>query len=446
MGGHMWGSALIGDEYDLPIKVDDILTKSVVSSLSQHPNFTYDEMPKQPLLKSSLSTSNVYKSLNFPPNGDGWLESSIGRSANDMIRSLRKMRRENKTQTDEIDGMIEDIRTLKALETQATIKSLSWSEKHDYAIRNLGLSDTNLKSLRKFGETRSTSLIQACEMYEKAESTLKQLDAHESAWGPEEEQAWATAMSDRSTAKKMWRTTLRQSDNLKKEDQNALEYASSVLQKKGPLTTKNIVEKGLDDGIFIQKKNVSVMTAKRLGGLLKTYGEEFDIYKAAQRSTFVKMDHTGLIIKDVWSYAAGFLDADGSIFITERGEPRASFVATGTRGRTHCEQMHKALGCGVLALDQRISKKSKRTTHRLMFHSKADIQKLLKGILPHLKMKGLQAKAVLEFIDNSDTSRKSELKRLVTYENWKDDKKKADALLQNWGVGTEDLTKYAEGL
>mgnify|MGYP003145007885 FL=1 len=442
----MWGSALLGDEYDSPIEVDDNLTKSIISMLSQHPNFTYEEMPKQTQMTSSLSTSNIYKSLSFPPNGDGWLESSIGRSADDMIRSLRKMRRHDKNQVDEIDGMIEDIRTLKALETQATIKSLSWSDKHDNAIRNLGLTDRNLKSLRKFGETRSSSLIQACELYEKADSTLKKLDTHEGGWGTEEEQAWASAMNDRSQAKKMWRTTLRQSDNLKKEDQNALEYVSLILQKKGPLTTKNIVEKGLDDGIFVQKKNVSVMTAKRLGGLLKTYGEEFDIYKGVQRSTFVKMDATGLIIKDVWSYAAGFLDADGSIFITERGEPRASFVATGTRGRTHCEQMHKALGCGNLALDQRISKKSNRTTHRLIFNSKADIQKLLKGILPHLKMKGVQAKAVLEYIDNTDIARKSELKRLVTYENWKDDKKKASALLQDWGIGAEDLTKYAEGL
>ena len=142
----MWGSALIGDEYDIPVEVDDIMTKSVLTALSQHPNFSSEDMPME--TKSSLSTSNVYKSFSFPPNGDGWLESSIGRSADDLIRSLRKMRRHDKSQTDEIDGMIEDIRTLKALETQATIKSLSWSDEHDYAIRNLGLSDTNLKSLR----------------------------------------------------------------------------------------------------------------------------------------------------------------------------------------------------------------------------------------------------------------------------------------------------------
>ena len=444
LGGHMWGSALIGDEYDLPVKVDDILTKQVISALSQHPSFQAQNLPLE--TNSSLSTSNVYKSFSFPPNGEGWLESSIGRSADDLIRSLRKMRRHDKSQTNEIDGMIEDVRTLKALETQATIKGLSWSEEHDYAIRNLGLSDRNLKSLRKFGETRSSSLIQACELYEKAEMNLKKLDEFETAWGPEEEQAWASAMSERSQAKKMWKTTLNQVDNLNKDEKMILEFAADELQKRGPLSSRIIIENGLEKGIIQNKKNVSVITPKRLGGLLKTYGEEFDIYKGVKRGTFVKMDHTGLIIKDVWSYAAGFLDADGSIFITERGEPRASFVATGTRGRTHCEQMHKALGCGNLALDQRISKKSNRTTHRLMFNSKADIKKLLTGIMPHLKMKSLQAKAVLRYIDTDDNTKKSKIKRLVTFENWKDDKKKADALLQEWGIGHEELKKYTEAL
>ena len=42
---------------------------------------------------------------------------------------------------------------------------------------------------------------------------------------------------------------------------------------------------------------------------------------------------------------------------------------------------------------------------------KADIRKLLDGILPHLKMKNLQAKAVLAFIDEPDSLRKLELKR-----------------------------------
>ena len=42
------------------------------------------------------------------------------------------------------------------------------------------------------------------------------------------------------------------------------------------------------------------------------------------------------------------LDADGYITITERGEPRAGFIATGERGRMHCEELHKHIGAGVL--------------------------------------------------------------------------------------------------
>jgi hypothetical protein len=68
--------------------------------------------------------------------------------------------------------------------------------------------------------------------------------------------------------------------------------------------------------------------------------------------------------------------ADGYITITGRGEPRAGFVATGQRGRSHCEQLHKTLDCGVLQLDQKISKTSNRTQHRLQFYSKGDIEKL----------------------------------------------------------------------
>jgi hypothetical protein len=66
--------------------------------------------------------------------------------------------------------------------------------------------------------------------------------------------------------------------------------------------------------------------------------------------------------------------------------------------------------------------------------------------MPHLKMKSLQAKAVLRYIDTDDNTKKSKIKRLVTFENWKDDKKKADALLQEWGIGHEELKKYTEVL
>ena len=146
----------------------------------------------------------------------------------------------------------------------------------------------------------------------------------------------------------------------------------------------------------------------------------------------------------MWPYAAGFLDADGYITITKRGEPRAGFIATGARGRIHCEQLHKTLGCGVLQLDQKVYKDGQRSQHRLQFYSKDDMRKLLNGISPHLQMKDLQAKAVLEFLD-ADTERKSQLQRVVQYQNWRDTAKGKE-LLNEWGISAETIGKWEEAI
>jgi len=440
MGGHMWGSALIGDTYDNPIDIGDESTENIIGILAQHPNFSNTQFTIQKTT-SSLVTSSLIKSYSFPINGDGWFEAVVGRPADDMIKSLRKMRRHNKNIRSEIDGMITDIRTLKALESQVTLDNISWADDYHSTIKMLGLSDRQLKALRKFGEVRSSSLIQACDLYKHADKALKMLDEHEDVWGIEEENAWANAMRKRGDAKKMWKSTLHQIDKLTKHEQKIIKFIASELEEHGPMTGRVLVERGLSKG-FMKR----AITPSKIGMLLKMYGEEADIYKGVERGTFVKLNHDGLVIKDVWAYAAGFLDADGTIFITDRGEPRASFVATGSRGKAHCEQMYKALECGTLALNQRISKNSKRSTHRLLFSSKRDLQKLLKGVLPHLKMKKMQAKAVLAYIDVDDNIRKTELKRLVTYENWKDDKSKANQYLQIWGIEQDSISKYAEGL
>ena len=140
------------------------------------------------------------------------------------------------------------------------------------------------------------------------------------------------------------------------------------------------------------------------------------------------------------------IDADGYITITKRGEPRAGFIATGTRGKIHCEQLRKTLDCGILQLDQKVYSDTQRSQHRLQFYSKADISKLLKGLLPFLEMKKTQAKAVLAFIEEKDSMKKEELKKVVRYYNWSDDTKKSTALLSEWGVQADDVTKWAEAI
>jgi len=237
----------------------------------------------------------------------------------------------------------------------------------------------------------------------------------------------------------MWRNTLHQIDSLTKSDYNALMFTTDLLEKEGALSSREILRRGMD---VLDKS----MTTSKLGSLIKMYGEEVDVYRGASRGTFVKMGNDGLIIKDIWAYTAGFVDADGSIFISKRGDPRVTIVASGAEGKMHCEELQKLLECGRLVSDQKLAKNTVKPVHRLIFSSKDSIRSLLKGISPYLKLKSLQAKAVLNYIDEKDTMRKNELYQLVTFNNWKEHKNKAASLLNEWGVDADTIGTFAEGL
>ena len=379
--------------------------------------------------------------VSFPDNGEGWFETNLGYSASSLVKRLKKARRHNKDNRDFIDKAIQDIRSLKAMEMDATLKMHDWSLKHSDTIRDIGVNDKDMKALRKFGDSRKVSLQRACHQWEKADDTLKMLEEYEDVWGEEQKKSWVDSMQAKRDARKVWKTTLNQIDRLTNKEKEALRKSADILQEKGQMTGRTIHENLMEKGVLHNS-----MTAMKLSKLLSMYGEEVDVISGNQRSTFVKMDKTGLIIKDPWAYAAGFLDADGYITITKRGEPRAGFIATGARGKIHCEQLQKTLGCGVLQLDQKVYSDTQRSQHRLQFYSKADIHKLLKGILPFLEMKKTQAKAVLAYLEEPDSLRKNELLKVVRYHNWSDDTKKATALLDEWGVQADDVAKWAEAI
>ena len=61
-------------------------------------------------------------------------------------------------------------------------------------------------------------------------------------------------------------------------------------------------------------------TDRKLTTLMNMYGEDYDIV-VTRRGEYVIIASDGLVMKDEWSYSAGFIDADGYITITERGEP-----------------------------------------------------------------------------------------------------------------------------
>ena len=240
---------------------------------------------------------------------------------------------------------------------------------------------------------------------------------------------WVDAQQLKKNSKKEWKNSLHSVDNIKKTDAIFLTKAAAILEERGPL---------LSNEIFNSMQGTTHLTTQKLSSLFKMHGVEYDIEKVGTGWGLVR-DKT-VIFKDVWAYAAGFLDADGYITITKRLEPRAGFIATGERGKLHCEQLHKALGCGVLQTDLKIHKNSRRTQHRLQFYSENDLRKLMKGITHHLRMKKGQANAVVELLDmrgrKTDIikSRRDELYRIVKWLNWKDVPDKREELLKEWNI------------
>ena len=326
----------------------------------------------------------------FSNTGNGWFETHLGCSASDFVSRLRKMRRNNKDMKADIDLLIEDVRTLKALEVRTTLKGISWANGKESTIKQLGASDRDLKSLRRFGESRKVGLMQACNLWDSADSSLKMLDQFTDVWGEQESQAWATAMQSKTDAKKMWRSTLHQSERLTQKEQDTLAKASHILQMEGALSSRRLQERMMDDSVLHKS-----MTTGKLSKLLSMYGEEYDIINGPKKGTFVKMDDDGIIIKNPWSYAADFLESDGFIKVSERGETSLGFVSAGKRGRVHCEQLHKMIQGGSLQLNRRVSKEH-TTQHRLIFSTDNEVSNILKNMLPYLSSKRQQAEYVLE--------------------------------------------------
>ena len=437
-GKNMWSSLSVSSDEN---SFEDMLIK--------HPHIDGNYNDASSIIKDALHLPEEKvnkKELPFPPTGEGWLKAYTGKNASTLVKQLKKQRRHNKLLKHEIDELIKTIRTIKEQEVKSTLGSISWAIDKQDTIRNLGLDDRDLKSLRLFHKSREVSLLRACDLWDNAENSLKMLDEFEDVWGEEEQNAWVKAMGNKKDARKIWKKTLHQIDNLSPKQITWLDVVKKELLQRGPMTTRAIIE----NNVMLQGR--SGATPTQLSQLLKMYGEEMNIIKGARNTNtneqfYVLIKSDGLVMKgaDIWGYSAGFLDADGSIYITDRGEPRASFIATGARGRLHCEHLHKELGCGILQLDQKIYKNGQRSQHRISFYSKDDLKKLLTGLLPHLCMKEKQAKAVLKYLDEKDGSRKDELKKVVQYLNW-DGTTKAEQSLNSWGIDKDIIGKWMEGL
>tara|TARA_R100001460_G_scaffold108341_1_gene159151 strand:- start:1518 stop:2843 length:1326 start_codon:yes stop_codon:yes gene_type:complete len=435
-GMNMWASLSVG-EFTKSLEMDNDIMTVIASSLSSHP-LVDDSIAKSIAAQTLIVTEEsvpqpVY--ADFCPTGEGWFEDKLGKSATQIVKELRKARRVFKDSREEIDSIIDNVRKIKSMEVDATLKSLNWSQGYEGTVRDLGVSEKDLRSLRLFGNTRKSSLVRACNTWDAANDALHKLDEFEDVWGEEEKNAWVNAMQMKQDARKMWRNSLHQFDNLSKEQQKWLKMSKEQVELHGSMSARAITEN-------LIQKGVSRLNPNRLSKLLKMYGEEINIIKSPRKGEYMSLSKDGLIIKDPWAYAAGFLDADGYITITERGEPRAGFIATGDRGRIHCEQLHKNIGAGRLQLDQKVYKNGQKSQHRVSFYSKDDLTKLLAKITPHLRLKDRQAKAVSAYLKESDPIRKVQLKRFVQFSN-RDGTTKGEESLREWGVDKDTVMSWA---
>ncbi len=461
----VWASQIIGDDYDAKSDEEDSDRNWVIRQLAQHPLFksgsistpkfaenppTPDKgsgklQPTQPPAKDPKEEERRKKEMEgMVLAGDishGWFENVFGKTPNEIVKDLRMKRRDHKQYREDIDDAIKMIRMTKEMEVDNTLKKLSWGGEHLMTIKSLGLSDRDLKALSRFGENREVSLRQSCMQWERADKMLTKLASIDDL-NEEQQRLWVDANNLKKEAKKMWRHTLHQSEQLTKRDAMFLHKSKELLDTEGPMDSRSLHSHMTNtDG-----RSRGVPSVQQLGALLKVYGPEFDIIKNKGSWESLSTD-TDVILKNPWAYAAGFLDADGYITISKRGEPRAGIIATGDRGKIHCENMHKILDCGVLSLDLKIGESSKRSQHRLQFYSKADLNKLLKGVLPHLRMKKEQANYVLQHLNlrgrDNDliNKRREQLYRLVKWENWKD--VKSDELLAEWNVDEGEVLSWA---
>lgn len=88
-------------------------------------------------------------------------------------------------------------------------------------------------------------------------------------------------------------------------------------------------------------------------------------------------------------YIAGFLDADGSVFINSAGKCKVEFSNTNL---PQLEAIHKKLGCGhIYCYDRpRYGKE-----YRLCVERHKDVAMILSKLAPHLVRKRVQAYTVL---------------------------------------------------
>ncbi len=344
----------------------------------------------------------------------------------DLVRKMRKARRQLKGETrDKMTKAIDTMIDAYSDHLNKCIDSITWLSDYTVPFKKMRYNEKDLHKLYKMKSTEERrEIIDSLCKYWEAE-----LDQKDMAYGQEYSNLYKTMRE----SKKSFRNAISKISNQS--------ITKTKRQRQEDFILKTVCE---NPGI-----NAKAIHDRMPSGLFKSTSPRFisqainklDI--VSSKGNYYKMP--SMIKKNIWAYTAAFIDSDGYITLDRNMNPRVGLVATGSRGKTFMQEMHKSIGYGRMHLDQK-SPQDTRLINRLNFYSQADVTALLTKCLPHFRLKKGNAKLLLELIRMKKSYKKAdwykgrcdEIFKLMKWENHK------DHVGFDWakeGIYLDDITK-----
>tara|TARA_R100000353_G_C6505892_1_gene195395 strand:+ start:282 stop:1607 length:1326 start_codon:yes stop_codon:yes gene_type:complete len=390
------------------------------SWLENKPIRSHDDITKDYAEEFGMNLTDAKKALDVYPQAYEIQGNSIPMVVKEMRNYRRTLKGEPKIKfTKAIDNLIDGYSDY----LNKCIESIYWVKKYKVPLQSMTCSESDLLKLSKISEedTRRRVVDSLCKNWEA------NLDMKELSFGKE----YASNLKKATEAKKEFKAILKET-SINPSPKSVLK--SEIL--KAVCNNPGISAREIHDSL---EKNLYDKTST---AIIAKLAKEENI--TGVNGAYYKFNDE--IKKNIWAYTAAFIDSDGYITMDKNHNPRVGLVATGDRGKAFMMEMYKSLGSiGRLHLDQK-SPQDTRPVNRLNFYSGKDITKLLKNCLPHFRMKGPNAKVLLELIkikkENKKADwykdRKDELFKLMKYHNHKDN---TNFNWNEWDIDIDGISK-----
>ena len=369
----------------------------------------------------NINATDARKQLTYPN------EYNIdGQTIPDLVRKMRVARRELKgEQKERMTKAIDNVIDAYTDHIMKCIDSIHWLSPYKHPLLKSNINEKHLRKLEKMKTTKERRKVvdTLCKIWEK-DLTIQDM-AYSKEYAQISKQIKAAKKEFKDTVAKINTQTITKS---KKE--RVQEFVLKTICDNRGIGAKKIHDMMPNT---LHKHTNSNMISKMVRSM-DVINDNGSYYKAPS-----------LLKKNIWAYTAAFIDSDGYITLDRNMNPRVGLVATGQRGRTFMEEMHKSIGYGRMHLDQK-SPQETRLINRLNFYSQADVTDLLTKCLPFFRLKKGNAKLLLELIRMKKSYKKAdwykprcdEIFKLMKWENHK------DHVGFDWskeGIYLDDITK-----